>query len=253
MITELQTIRFHRRGLSAMRSQSLQSRRKIIAKIPLFSALDDRELDGLVRYSQPLSLAKGETLFHKGDSGSEVYVILSGRLKASSTSENASDVLFSLMDSGEVCGELALLSGATRSATVVAIEPCQLVALGRREFLQFLAQQPDAATKLLATLAERLQRVSQLVEDTVFLNLPARLAKKLLALADSYGRPVDGGMQIGLSLSQQDLGDMVGTTRESINKQVGAWRDEGVLSMERGTITIRRTDVLESLAGFVFA
>ena len=246
-------LRVRSSGSDRMPAQSPQARRDLISKIPLFAALDRRELDGLVRYSRTLSLDKGEVLFHKGDPGSEFFIILSGRLKASSSSENASDVLFSLMDSGEVCGELSLLSGAPRSATVVAIERCELVALGRREFLQFVRQQPDVADKLLATLAQRLQRISQLVEDTVFLNLPARLAKKLLALCESYGEGVDGGVRIGLTLSQQDLGEMVGTTRESINKQIRVWRDAGVLTMERGTITIRRADVLESLAGFVFA
>lgn len=235
-----------------MRDETLDRRRDFLARISLFGRLEGRELDDLLRFSRTQVLEKGEVLFRKGDPGLEVFVIRSGRLKAFTTSESGSEVLFSLMDPGEVCGELALLSGAPRSCTIVAIEPTEVLGLGRREFLPFLRAQPDVAAKLLATLAERLQRVSELVEDTVFLNLPARLAKKVLALCAAYGEPPDeNGTRIRLRFSQQDLGDMVGTTRESINKQIRAWEGEGVLVMRRGTITVRDLGTLESLAGLV--
>ncbi len=224
-----------------------------LAKIPLFAQLDTNELTQLVRHSRALQLEKGEELFHKGDPGRELFVILAGRLKAVTTSENASDVLFSLMDVGEVCGELALLSGAERSATVAAVEPCRLLALERRGFLEVLRVQPEVGVKLLAALAGRLQRVSELVEDTLFLNLPARLAKKLVALDEAYGEACDEGSRIGVRLSQLELGNMIGASRESVNKQIRAWTDDGILSMDRGIVTIRRREVLETLAGLVWA
>lgn len=224
-----------------------------LAKIPLFGQLDVNELAQLVRHSRAVRLAKGQELFHKGDPGSELFVILAGRLKAVTTSENASDVLFSLMDAGEVCGELALLSGAERSASVVAVEPCDLLALERRGFLQVLRHQPEVGVKLLAALAGRLQRVSELVEDTVFLNLPAQLAKKLVALDEAYGEACETGSRIGMRLSQLDLGNMIGTSRESVNKQMRAWTEDGILPMDRGIVTIRRREVLETLAGLVWA
>ncbi len=232
-----------------MPAATLADRRDSLARIPLFSRLEAAELDGLLRYSRSQRLAKGEELFHKGDPGSDVYVILSGRLKASTPSGSGSEVTFSIMDPGEVCGELAMLSGEPRSATIEAVEPCELLALGRREFMQFLREQPDVGIKLMGALAGRLQRVSELVEDTLFLNLPARLAKKLLALRDAYGEPTAEGVRIDLKLSQQDLGEMVGTTRESINKQIRAWESEGVLAMARGRVTILDVAALESLAG----
>ena len=96
---------------------------------------------------------------------------------------------------------------------------------------------------------ERLRRISEFVEDTVFLDLPTRLAKKLLSLAASYGKPVGEGLRIDVKLSQQELGTMVGTTRESVNKQLRAWRAQGILTSEGGFLVIRRRPELERLAG----
>jgi CRP-like cAMP-binding protein len=191
-----------------------------------------------------------EELCHKGDPGSQIYLILNGRLKAMTTSAEGDDIVFSIMGPGEVCGELALLGGGTRSATMVAHEDAELLVLDRRDFLPFLKKHPEAAIKLLEVLAKRLQRISALVEDTHFLNLPSRLAKKLLFLSKSYGVETGDGTRIDLRLSQTELGDLVATTRESINKQMRAWSEEGVVSMERGYVTIHTPDALESLAGF---
>lgn len=229
----------------------IEERRKLLAKVPLFGRLDPAEIDELLGRARVQKLSAREELFHKGDAGSQVFVILSGRLKVMTSSADGSDVLFGIMDPGEVFGELALLvAGGERTATVNAVEDADLLVLDRRDFLAFVRKQPDVAIKLLEVMAERLARISEFVEDTVFLNLPSRLAKKLLALRDAYGRDTEQGIRIDLRLSQQELGNMVGTSRESINKQIRAWEAEGVLQMERGTITIQDLDALEALAGF---
>jgi CRP-like cAMP-binding protein len=157
------------------------------------------------------------------------------------------------MDPGEVFGELALLAdtGGVRTATVVALDECELLVLDRREFVPFLRAHPDAAIRLLETLAERLRRISEFVEDTLFLNLPSRLAKKLVALADAYGKESPEGLWIDLEVSQEELGDFVGTTRESINKQMKLWRDEGLARMEQGRITILNPRRIQALAGML--
>ena len=121
--------------------------------------------------------------------------------------------------------------------------------LDRRDFLAFLKSHPDASIKLLSVLANRLKRVSELVEDTLFLNLPVRLAKKLLHYASIYGEPAGGGLRIALRLSQEEWGDLVGATRESINKQLRAWTDAGLISSENGYLLIQDTAALEKLAG----
>ena len=172
-------------------------------------------------------------------------------LKALTTSDEGDDVVFSILGEGEVFGEVALLGRPQRTATVTAITACELLVIDRRDFLQFLRTHPEAAIELLAVLAERLKRVSELVEDTLFLNLPVRLAKKLVHLARSYGERVDDGIKIDLKLSQEEWGDLVGATRESINKLLREWNETGLITLEHGYVVIHRPRELERLAGVV--
>ena len=234
----------------AISQESARQRRELLAKGSLFSKLSDRELDDLVQVSRLMTLGAREELCHKGDPGSQVYLISKGRLKAVTTSAEGDDMVFNIMAPGEVCGELALLSGGRRTATITAIDESELIVLDRREFLPFLRSHPEAAIKLLEVLAERQLRLSELVEDTTFLNLPARLAKKLLSLSRAYGSETADGIRIDLKLSQGELGDLVATTRESINKQIKSWSAEGLVSMKNRVVTIHRIDDLEALAGF---
>jgi CRP-like cAMP-binding protein len=225
------------------------ARREVLARVPVFAGLASRELDELAAVAHTRRLRPREELFHKGDEGTQVFVIVRGRLRVGTTSAEGSDVLFRIMNPGEVFGELALLAGGERTATVSAIDECELLVLDRRDFLPFLRSHPELAIHLLEVLAERLRNISELVEDTVFLNLPARLAKKLLGLAEDYGTEVAEGVRIEMKLSQQELGTMVGTSRESVNKQMRQWEEEGIVRSDRGTITILRPRELESLAG----
>jgi CRP-like cAMP-binding protein len=234
----------------ALSQESAQRRRELLAKSSLFSKLSEREIDALVQVSRVQKLRAREELCHKGEPGTQVYLISKGRLKAMTTSAEGDDVVFSIMAPGEVCGELALLCGGRRTATISAIDDSELIVLDRREFLPFLKTHPEAAIKLLEVLADRQLRLSELFEDTTFLNLPARLAKKLLSLSRAYGIETPEGTRIDLKLSQSEIGDLVATTRESINKQMKAWSQEGMVSMKSGIVTIHRIDDLEALAGF---
>jgi CRP-like cAMP-binding protein len=226
-------------------------RRALLERVSLFSRLEPAQLDALASATTTRRLAPREELFHKGDAAAQVYVIASGRLKVTSTSSDGDEVVLNLLDSGEVVGELPLLVGGERTASVCALEPTELVVLERREFLRFLREHPDASVALLAVLAERVVRLSEYLEDTIFLGVAARIAKKLLLLAEQFGEESDGGVVVALKLSQGELANYVGTTRETVNKQIRAWTDDGIVRMDAGSITIRDRAALERLAGFV--
>lgn len=226
-------------------------RRALIERVPLFARLAPEQLDALTAGTTTKRLGAREQLFHKGDPAAQVYVVASGRLKVTVTSGEGDEVVLNLLDAGEVVGELPLLVGGQRTASVMALEPSELVVLERREFLRFLREHPEAAVELLAVLAERVVRLSDYVEDTVFLGVAARIAKKLLLLAEQFGEDVDEGVHVSLRLSQGELANFVGTTRETVNKQIRAWSDADIVHMEAGSITIRRRDELERLAGLV--
>jgi CRP-like cAMP-binding protein len=228
---------------------STDQKRQLLTNVPLFQGLGLKELDALIPVTRTVSLAKREELFHKGDQGTQVYVVIRGKLKVLTTSADGDDVVFSILGPGEVFGEIALLGGTPRTATVTAIDPCELLIIDRRDFLSFLRGHPDVAINLLEVLAQRMKRVSEFIEDTLFLNLPLRLAKKLLSLSKAYGQPHAQGLRLDLKLSQEEWGDLVGTTRESVNKQLRAWTEEGVISIDHGYIVIHHKHELEKLAG----
>jgi CRP/FNR family cyclic AMP-dependent transcriptional regulator len=225
-----------------------ERKRELLARLPLFANLAPREIDALAAVARSRSIASREELFHKGDAGTQVYAVVQGTLKIVTTSEEGDDLVLNLLGPGAVIGEVAVLCNAERSASVVALSACELLVIERRDLLAFLRAHPDASLALMAVLAQRLRSLSELVEDTLFLNLPVRLAKKLVALAESHGQRTPEGVRIDLKLSQGEWGDLVGATRESINKQLRAWTDRGLIRVDAGYIVIRRPDRLESLA-----
>ena len=234
-----------------MAAISSSEKLQLLGAVELFSDLTEKQLEGVAQVARQKALARKEELFHKGDEGSQIYIIAKGKLKALTTSVDGDDVVFSIMGPGEVLGEVALLGGTPRTATITAIESSDLLVIDRRDFMSFLKSHPDISVKLLYVIAQRLKRVSELVEDTLFLNLPLRFAKKLSALARVYGDRIDDGVRVDLKLSQEEWGDLVGATRESINKQVRQWTEAGFVRVEKGYIVILEPKELEKLAGAV--
>jgi CRP-like cAMP-binding protein len=227
---------------------SAEVKRRLLARTPLFAGLAEGDLDALVAVARTVVLRARQDLFHKGDDGTQIYVVARGKLKALTTSAEGDDVVFNIHGPGEMLGEVALLTGLPRTATIAAIEDSELLVIERGDFLACLRRDPEVAVRLLGVLAERLRRLSEMVEDTLFLNLPVRLAKKLAAFAATDGEKTAEGVRIQLRLSQEEWGDLVGATRESVNKQMRAWADEGLIRLDRGYVTIRRPEQLEDLA-----
>jgi len=133
------------------------------------------------------------------------------------------------MAAGDVFGEMSLLDGLPRSATVTSLEDCRLMVIGRQDFMQFLKRHADVALNLLAALSQRLRTTNNLVENLSFHHLPSRLARLLMDLGQRHGKVESGGVAIGLRLSQEELGNLVGASRESVNKQLRAWAESGNL------------------------
>jgi CRP/FNR family cyclic AMP-dependent transcriptional regulator len=231
-----------------MKPKTREERIEFLGRVGVFEALRPAQLGELSDVGRSHICRARKEIFHKGDPGSDIYVVLSGRLKAFTTSSEGDDVVFEILAPGSVFGEVAMLAELPRTATVVAMEACELLCLGRAEILGFLRRHPDSAIELLRIVSRRLVHASEFLEDTLFLKLPNHLAKKLLDLSESYGEAGPDGIRINLKLSQTELGDLVGTTRESINKQLRIWRGQGVISIDAGHVVIQRHAVLEQLA-----
>ena len=224
--------------------------RVMLGSIGVFEGLSRRELDLLHAITGTKRLRAREVLFRKGDPGSALYGVLRGRLRVFSSGPDAKELVFRFLEAGDVLGEVALFDAQVRSATVEAVEQCELLSLQRRDLIPFLEQHPRVAIKLAAVLARSLRELSQRVEDELSLTIPARLARKLLALARTHGTEVAGGVRIEQRLPQHILGELVGSTRESVNKQMRIWVGSGAIRVERGYVTLLDPAALEATAGY---
>ena len=224
-----------------------KDKRGLLADLDLFRKLRADELDRLTAFTRWMQPKARTILFRKDDPGNSMMVVRKGRIKVCTHSEDGKELVLNMFGPGEVFGEIALLDGSPRTADAVTIDDCELLVLDRRDFIPFLLEHSDASVRLLEVLTQRLRRTTQLLEDVAFREGPSRLARRLVQLAEFSGRRVENGIFVDMALSQQQLGNMVGMTRESINKQLRQWRDEGVITWSRGYYTISDMDHLSQL------
>jgi CRP-like cAMP-binding protein len=217
-----------------------------LRRVPLFSSLRPDQLADLAHVARRQRFGRDEVIFYQGDPGDSFYVLLSGQVKVSVSSPEGQEAILVMLDAGESFGELALLDEQPRSATIEATRPTEVLVMRKDEFHRLIHQHPDMAIHLLRVMTKRLRDTDQLVQDAAFLDVAERLAKKLLALVDSHGRKTERGIELDIHLTQQDLAAMIGATRESVNKQLGAFRDRGILSVDRQRITVLKPDALRA-------
>jgi CRP/FNR family transcriptional regulator, cyclic AMP receptor protein len=222
-------------------------KRALLANHPLFGQLALDELERLVAYMRLVRQPPRTVLFRKGDPGTHMVVVVRGRVKVCTHSEDGKELVLNLINPGEVVGEIALLDGADRTADAVTLVDSDLLILERRDFIPFLKRHPDACMRLLAVLCERVRRTSELLEEALFLEGSSRLAKRLVHLAEVFGKAVPGGVKIDISLSQQQLGNMVGMSRESMNKQLKQWRQDDLIRIEDGRYVLTNLDALRDI------
>lgn len=212
---------------------------EMVSHIPMFRTLspeDRAELAALLRIQK---VKAGEVLFRKGSEGTTLYLIQSGAVKIVLPSRLGDEMIVTIFSEGDFFGEMALLDNMPRSADAIAIDPTVLLLLNRSDFLHFLQKSDGAIEAILSSLSMRLRRTDDLLEDTSFLNIPARFAKKLLELGDTFGRRDGETLNISLRLTQKDLADMVGATRESINKELRVLREKGIVAISGSSLTIQ--------------
>ncbi len=221
----------------------------ILSKTQLLGQLAPSELGELLAHARIEHYEARVPIFSKGDPGDCLYAILDGRVGITTISDRGKEIVLNILAAGDVFGEIALLDGKPRTASAVAIEAVRLLRINRADFLAFLESHSKVSIQLILVLCQRLRWVSDIVEATAFLDVPRRLALKLLLLADTCGQPVPGGTRIDLKLSQEELGHMVGATRESINKSLRDLLGTGVIAYDAGHIVILRRVELEGILG----
>jgi CRP/FNR family transcriptional regulator, cyclic AMP receptor protein len=219
-----------------------------LARVWIFQGLSEEELAHLSRLAQTKVYKPRETIVEKGDAATELFVLLRGRAKVGTPGVDGSHAAINVMGPGDVFGEVAILDGRPRSATVTTLEECETAIVDKAAFNDLLAASPTIAVKLLNVLARRVRELTTRIEDRAFLDVPARLAKQLLWLARNHGVESGSAVRIDLRLSQQELGELIGATRESVNKQVREWARSGILKQERDCIQIFDLETLRAIA-----
>jgi CRP/FNR family transcriptional regulator/CRP/FNR family cyclic AMP-dependent transcriptional regulator len=217
-----------------------------LARVPLLKDVSLESLTGLTRSLRRRGFHRGEVIFHQGDPGDTLHIIGNGRVKIVLPAETGDEVVLAVLGPGDCFGELALLDGGPRSASVVAMESVETWVLGRQDFLLFFRSNIEAAERLIINLSRTIRRTNEDVADLAFLDLPGRLAKKLLDLAESYGQQQEGSkvIEITVPLTQEELASMIGATRPSVNKVLGLYEDQGAIQRRGRRIAILRPDVL---------
>lgn len=205
---------------------------------PLFREFGTEERYRLASHATTRYVTRGKTIFSKGEIGGSLFAVYSGTVEVLVPSAEGKTAVVNLIGEGEIFGEIALLDGGPRSADAVAFSDCRLMVIERRDFLALLRANPEVTIKLLKVLCARLRRTTEQVEDLMFLDLKSRLVKTLLRLArtaNPAGR---------ITISQSELSQIVGLSREMINKQLQIWAREGWVTLARRCIVVERPDAL---------
>ena len=216
-----------------------------LKEVPLFRSLSPEDIRRLAASLTTRSLKKGEVLFNKGSEGNALYIIRNGSIKIALPSRDGDEVILAIFSRGDFFGEMALVDGMPRSADAVAFEPSEVFVLNRKDFIDCLKGNESAIQSILTSLSLRLRKTDDLLEDTCFLNISDRFAKKLLELAETHGRKEGDAIFIDLDLTQTDLASMVGATRESINKELRILREKGLVSREGNNLRIYNLERLK--------
>jgi CRP/FNR family transcriptional regulator, cyclic AMP receptor protein len=216
---------------------------------PLFAALDDEAQGDLRRRMDEVKLGRGDTLFSEGDPGDRLYVVSQGKVKLGRTASDGRENLLAVLGPGEMFGELSLFDPGPRTATATAVTAATLHGLGHDDLEPLLLQRPEVAGRLLAALARRLRRTNEAMGDLVFRDVPGRVAKALLDLASRFGVETDDGLRVTHDLTQEELAQLVGASRETVNKALADFASRGFLRLEGRAVVILDIERLSRRAG----
>jgi CRP-like cAMP-binding protein len=220
-----------------------------LGRCRLFAGLGPEALEAIARSLRIRHFRRGEVLFHEGDPGDALFIVASGAVKVVVPSEEGEEAILATLKRGDFLGELALLDGAPRSASAIALEATDALTLPRDQFRALADAEPAIRGALLEAMARELRRLTRHVAELHFLDLTGRLAARLVRLAEEHGeRLADGSVRLDAPLTQSDLAAMIGATRQSVNKLLGEFEEEGLLRLERDSIVVADVSALARAA-----
>ena len=217
---------------------------EVVRRAPLFTALDEAAAVSLRASMDSVKIAKGSILFKEGDDGEHLYVIVDGKLKLGTSSGDGRENLLSILGPGEMFGELSLFDPGPRTSTATAVTDAKLLSLSHEKVIPWLKQNPEVSLQLLTRLSQRLRRTNEAVGDLVFSDVPGRVAKALIDLGDRFGKSSPEGLLVNHDLTQEELAQLVGASRETVNKALADFAGRGWLKLDGRSVLITDVDRL---------
>ena len=221
---------------------------EVLTKAPLFAGLEADAASALSAAMGTVRLVKGEVLFHEGDAEDRLYVVAAGKIKLGRSGSAGRANLLAVLGPGQMFGELSLFDPGPRSTTATAVTTCELRTLEHDVLMSWLTGRPEVAQGLLGQLAARLRRANDVVADLVFSDVPGRVAKQLLELAKRFGDQRDDGVHVHHDLTQEELAQLVGASRETVNKALADFAARGWIRLEPRSVTILDVERVERRA-----
>ncbi|NLE72479.1 MAG: Crp/Fnr family transcriptional regulator [Actinomycetales bacterium] len=210
----------------------------VVLSAPLFAGIDPDAAKALLASMSRVDLGRGQVLFHEGDRGDRLYVISRGKVKLGRRAPDGRENLLSVLGPGEMFGELSIFDPGPRTATATAVGDARLLELSQDELVTWVERYPAVAKHLLAALARRLRRTNEALADLVFSDVPGRVAKALLDLSTRFGQPVEDGVRVAHDLTQEELAQLIGASRETVNKALADFTARGWLRRDGRAIVI---------------
>ena len=206
----------------------------VLRNVPLFSGLDETELDRLSRVAGRRRAGRGEQVVRAGESADALLILLTGRAKVTNFDEEGREIILAWLGPGEFFGEMGLIDGSARSASVVAVENCELLTIGKTEFQRCMQDNFQVAQKLMQILVRRLREADRNIESLALLDVYGRVARLLLDMSEEEG----GKRLVKQKISKQDMARMIGASREMVSKVMRDLEVGGYIISEGDHITI---------------
>ncbi len=211
---------------------------EVLARAGLFQGVDAADAEALAGSFELVDIPRGTVLFTEGEMGDSLYIVLSGKIKLGRRSSDGRENLVAVMGPSDQFGELSLFDPGPRTATAVAVTDTRVAVLPKNALVQWISQRPEIGLQLVRVIARRLRRTNTMLADLIFVDVPGRVAKQLLQLAQRFGSVEGGQLRVTHDLTQEELAQLVGASRETVNKALADFASRGWLRLEGKSVLI---------------
>ena len=221
---------------------------EVLAQSGLFQGLSEDAVDPVVSRLETVALPRGRVVFNEGEPGDSLYIVISGKIKLSRRAPDGRENVLAVMGPSDQFGELSVFDPGPRTATATAVTDVKLARMPQNVLPAWIEAHPEVGSRLLHVLARRLRRTNDSVADLIFTDVPGRVAKALLQMADRFGSRESDGLRVKHDLTQEELAGLVGASRETVNKALGDFTRRGWIQARGRTVIILDEDRLRHRA-----